>query len=106
VSYEPDADRALSDADGVIALRLQRERQESGLLPSVREYARAWGLTERRAALMRSGAPVLHPGPMNEGIEIEAAVARGARSLIERQVTNGVAVRMAVLWLLASAVAQ
>jgi aspartate carbamoyltransferase catalytic subunit len=106
VTYEPDADLALADADGVIALRLQRERQESGLLPSVREYARAWGLTERRVALMRPGAPVLHPGPMNEGIEIEAAVAHGARSLIERQVTNGVAVRMAVLWLLASAVSQ
>jgi len=55
---------------------------------------------------MRPGAPVLHPGPMNEGIEIEAAVAHGTQSLIERQVTNGVAVRMAVLWLLASAVPQ
>jgi len=102
VVYEPDADRALAGADAVIALRLQRERQESGLLPSLREYARAWGLSEERVALMRQGAPVLHPGPMNEGIEIAASVAHGSRSLIERQVTNGVAVRMAVLWLLAS----
>ncbi|MGH2379450.1 MAG: aspartate carbamoyltransferase catalytic subunit [Candidatus Limnocylindria bacterium] len=106
VAYEPDADRALAEADAVIALRLQRERQEAGLLPSLREYARAWGLTQRRVGLMRPGAPVLHPGPMNEGVEIEAAVAHGPGSLIERQVTNGVAVRMAVLWLLASAVPQ
>jgi aspartate carbamoyltransferase catalytic subunit len=101
VSYEEDVDRALDGADAVIALRLQRERQEAGLLPSLREYARAWGLTEERVARMRPDAPVLHPGPMNEGIEIDAAVAHGTRSLIERQVTNGVAVRMALLHLLA-----
>jgi len=101
VSYEPDLDRALDGADAVIALRLQRERAESGLLPSLREYARVWGLTEARVGRMRPGAPVMHPGPMNEGIEIEAAVAHGARSLIETQVTNGVAVRMALLYLLA-----
>ena len=101
VAYEQDVDRALAEADAVIALRLQRERQEAGLLPSLREYSRAWGLTEDRVARMRPGAPVLHPGPMNEGIEIDAAVAHGPRSLIERQVTNGVAVRMALLYLLA-----
>jgi aspartate carbamoyltransferase catalytic subunit len=101
VSYEPDADRALDGADAVIALRLQRERQESGLLPSLREYALTWGLTEARVARMKPDAPVLHPGPMNEGIEIDAAVAHGPRSLIERQVTNGVAVRMALLYILA-----
>lgn len=101
VEYEPYLDRALDGADAVIALRLQRERQESGLLPSLREYARTWGLSEERVALMRPEAPVLHPGPMNEGIEIDAAVAHGPRSLIERQVTNGVAVRMALLYLLA-----
>jgi aspartate carbamoyltransferase catalytic subunit len=99
-TYEPDLDRALDGADAVIALRLQKERQEGGLLPSLREYARVWGLTEARAARMRPGAPVMHPGPMNEGVEIEAAVAHGARSLVERQVTNGVAVRMALLYLL------
>jgi aspartate carbamoyltransferase catalytic subunit len=101
VAHEERIERALDGADAVIALRLQRERQETGLLPSLREYARTWGLTEERVALMRPGARVLHPGPMNEGIEIDAAVAHGPRSLIEAQVTNGVAVRMALLHLLA-----
>jgi aspartate carbamoyltransferase catalytic subunit len=100
VTYEADLDRALEDADGVIALRLQKERQEGGLLPSLREYSRVWGLTEARVSLMRPNAPVMHPGPMNEGVEIDAAVAHGARSLVEQQVTNGVAVRMALLYLL------
>jgi aspartate carbamoyltransferase catalytic subunit len=99
-TYEPDLDRALDGADAVIALRLQKERQEGGLLPSLREYTRVWGLTEARVARMRAGAPVMHPGPMNEGVEIDAAVAHGTRSLVERQVTNGVAVRMALLYLL------
>jgi aspartate carbamoyltransferase catalytic subunit len=99
-TYEPDLDRALDGADGVIALRLQKERQEGGLLPSLREYTRVWGLTEARVARMRPGAPVMHPGPMNEGVEIDASVAHGTRSLVERQVTNGVAVRMALLYLL------
>ena len=100
VSYEPDLDRAIEGAHAVIALRLQKERQEGGLLPSLREYTRVWGLTEARVARLHPDAPVLHPGPMNEGIEIDAAVAHGARSLVERQVTNGVAVRMALLYLL------
>ncbi len=99
-TYEPDLDRALDGADAVIALRLQKERQEGGLLPSLREYTRVWGITETRVERMRPGAPVMHPGPMNEGVEIDAAVAHGARSLVERQVTNGVAVRMALLYLL------
>jgi aspartate carbamoyltransferase catalytic subunit len=103
VTYEPDLDRALEGADAVIALRLQRERQESGLLPSLREYSRVWGLTAERVARMRPRAPVMHPGPMNEGIEIDSAVAHGTQSLIETQVTNGVAVRMALLYLLAGA---
>jgi len=103
VTYESDLDKALESADAVIALRLQRERQESGLLPSLREYSRVWGLTGDRVARMRPGAPVMHPGPMNEGVEIDAAVAHGTRSLIEKQVTNGVAVRMALLYLLAGA---
>ena len=100
VDYEVDVDRALDGADAVIALRLQKERQEGGLLPSLREYSRVWGLSEARVARMRPDAPVMHPGPMNEGVEIDAAVARGPRSLVERQVTNGVAVRMALLYLL------
>ena len=102
VAYESDLDKALDGADAVIALRLQRERQESGLLPSLREYSRVWGLTGDRVGRMRPGAPVMHPGPMNEGVEIDAAVAHGNRSLIEKQVTNGVAVRMALLYLLAA----
>src|SRR5712692_6052901 len=101
VTYQSDLDKALEGADAVIALRLQRERQESGLLPSLREYSRVWGLTADRVARMRPGAPVMHPGPMNEGVEIDAAVAHGSQSLIEKQVTNGVAVRMALLYLLA-----
>ena len=101
VTYEPDLDRALDGADAVIALRLQKERQDAGLLPSIREYSRTWGVDDARVARMRPGAPVLHPGPMNEGVEITASVAHGARSLVERQVTNGVAVRMALLYLLA-----
>jgi len=100
VTYEPDLDRALDSADAAIALRLQKERQEGGLLPSLREYTRVWGVTEKRVALMRPNAPVMHPGPMNEGIEIDASVAHGSRSLVEAQVTNGVAVRMALLYLL------
>ncbi len=106
VAYEQDVDRALDGADAVIALRLQRERQEAGLLPSLREYAFQWGITPGRVARMRPNAPVLHPGPMNEGIEIDAAVAHGPRSLIETQVTNGVAVRMALLHLLAGTPAE
>src|SRR5947207_1374610 len=100
VAYEADVDRALDGADAVIALRLQKERQEGGLLPSLREYSRVWGITQARVERMRADAPVLHPGPMNEGVEIDALVAHGARSLVERQVTNGVAVRMALLYLL------
>ena len=73
----------------------------AGLLPSTREYARVWGITEARLAVTKPGAPVLHPGPLNEGVEIAAAVARGPRAVIEEQVTNGVAVRMALLYLLA-----
>jgi aspartate carbamoyltransferase catalytic subunit len=101
VIVEPRAERALAGADAVMALRLQRERQQAGLLPSPREYTARYGLTPERMRLARPGALVLHPGPMIEGVEIDPAVAHGAASLIEEQVTNGVAVRMAVLELLA-----
>jgi aspartate carbamoyltransferase catalytic subunit len=94
-------DEALRDADVVMALRIQRERMASGLLPSLREYAARYGLTSERLALARPGALVMHPGPMNEGVEIAAEVAIGTQSLITEQVTNGVAVRMALLYLLA-----
>ncbi len=101
VAMTHDIDAALRDADVVMALRVQRERMDAGLLPSLREYARAYGLTRERLARARFGAVVLHPGPMNEGVEIAPDVAHGSQSAIEEQVTNGVAVRMAVLYLLA-----
>jgi aspartate carbamoyltransferase catalytic subunit len=94
-------DDALRDADVVMALRLQRERMESGLLPSLREYAARFGLTAARLALARPDALVMHPGPMNEGVEIAPDVAAGVQSVITDQVANGVAMRMALLYLLA-----
>jgi aspartate carbamoyltransferase catalytic subunit len=94
-------EEALRDADVVMALRIQRERMSSGLLPSLREYAARYGLTRERLAMARPGALVMHPGPMNEGVEIAPDVAAGSQSVITDQVTNGVAVRMAVLYLLA-----
>jgi aspartate carbamoyltransferase catalytic subunit len=94
---------ALRDADVVMALRIQKERMQSGLLPSLREYAARYGLTRERLALARPSALVMHPGPMNEGVEIAPDVAAGTQSLIEEQVRNGVAVRMALLYLLAGA---
>jgi aspartate carbamoyltransferase catalytic subunit len=101
VQVETDLDRAVAGADVVMALRLQLERMTSGLLPSLREYARLYQVTEERLARARPGALVMHPGPMNEGVEISPAVARSLQSVIEEQVTNGVAIRMAVLYLLA-----
>ncbi len=98
-----DVTRALRDADVVMALRIQRERMASGLLPSLREYAARFGLTRERLALARPEALVMHPGPMNEGVEIAPDVAGGSQSVITDQVTNGVAIRMAVLYLLAGA---
>jgi aspartate carbamoyltransferase catalytic subunit len=96
-----DIDAALRDADVVMALRIQRERMASGLLPSLREYAARYGLTRARLAAARPDVLVMHPGPMNEGVEIAPDVAAGPNSVITGQVTNGVAVRMALLYLLA-----
>jgi len=92
-----DFDAALADADAVMMLRLQRERMDEGLVPSLDAYVRAYCLTTQRLARAKSDAVVLHPGPMNRGVEIADAVADGAASLILRQVANGVAVRMAVM---------
>ena len=97
---------ALEGADVVMALRLQRERQHSGLIPSVREYCKLYALTTERLALAQPGALVMHPGPMNEGVEISPDVAHGVQSVIEEQVTNGVAVRMALLYLLSGGTAR
>jgi aspartate carbamoyltransferase catalytic subunit len=94
-------EEALRDADVVMALRIQKERMASGLLPSLREYSARYGLTAARLAGAKTDALVMHPGPMNEGVEIAPDVAAGAQSVITDQVTNGVAIRMALLYLLA-----
>ena len=98
VSYDLDA--AIRDADVVNVLRLQLERQKKGLLPSLREYSQFFCVTEERLKLAKPDVTIMHPGPMNRGVEIDPRVADGARSVILDQVTNGVAVRMAVLYLL------
>jgi aspartate carbamoyltransferase catalytic subunit len=94
-------EEALEGADAVMALRVQLERNRGGGVPTLREYTRRWGLSEERMRLARPDAPLLHPGPTNEGVELTAELASGPRSLIGTQVANGVAVRMAVLALLA-----
>ena len=94
-------DEALEGADVVMALRLQLERMTRGYLPSLREYAKVYGIDGERLRRAAPDAIVMHPGPMNRGVEIAGEVADGARSVILEQVTNGVAVRMAVLYLLA-----
>lgn len=98
VSY--DIDDVLPDVDVVYLLRIQRERIDQALFPSLREYTSRWGLTAARAARMKPDTFVMHPGPMNRGVEVAAEVADSARSLVTEQVANGVAVRMAVLWTL------
>jgi aspartate carbamoyltransferase catalytic subunit len=98
VSY--DLDEALPGSDAVMMLRVQRERMAAAFFPSAREYSRRYGLDARRLAALSDKALVLHPGPMNRGMEITADVADSARSVIVEQVSNGVAVRMAVLYLL------
>ncbi|MGQ9573281.1 MAG: aspartate carbamoyltransferase catalytic subunit [Dehalococcoidia bacterium] len=101
LEVDTNLDRAIEGADVVMALRLQLERQQAGLLPSIREYVRLYQVNEERLARAKPGVLLMHPGPVNEGIELPPAVAHGARSVIEEQVTNGVAVRMALLYLLA-----
>lgn len=98
VSY--DFKKVLSHSDAVIALRLQMERQKDHFLPSVREYARMFGVNGSKLKDARPDIVIMHPGPTNRGIEVSAEVADGERSVILDQVTNGVAVRMAVLYLL------
>lgn len=98
IRTETSVERAIEGADAVMVLRIQRERQSAGYLPSLREYSRMYGINAKRMELAKPGALVMHPGPMNEGVEIDAEVAHGALSVIEEQVTNGVAVRMALLF--------
>lgn len=98
VSYDLDA--SLDDVDAVMMLRVQRERMNAAYFPTAHEYSNRYGLNTARANRMPDHAIVMHPGPMNRGMEISADVADGARSVIVEQVSNGVSVRMAVLYLL------
>jgi len=100
VTVETDIDRALEGADVVMALRLQSERQDNGLLPSLHEYSQLYQVTQERLKRAKPNHLLMHPGPKNEGVEIAGTVASGGNSIIEEQVTNGVAVRMALLYLL------
>ncbi len=93
-------DEAVKDADVVMMLRIQLERQQKGLFPSIREYAALYGLNQERVKLAKPDALIMHPGPMNRGVEISSEVADSVQSVIEEQVTNGVAVRMALLYLM------
>jgi aspartate carbamoyltransferase catalytic subunit len=98
VFYEMDD--GLKDADVIMMLRIQMERQGKGFFPSTLEYFKNWGLDMRRLKLAKKDAIVMHPGPMNRGIEISSEVADSEQSIILEQVTNGLAVRMAVMYLL------
>ena len=97
---EPRMEDAIADADVIMMLRIQKERQGTDLIPSEREYASVYGLTLPRVALAKKDVLIMHPGPINRGVEIMPEVADGPFSVILDQVTNGVAVRMAVLYLL------
>ncbi len=98
VRVSHDLDDVISEVDVVMLLRMQFERQREALFPTVREYTARYGLTEVRAERLKPDALVMHPGPMNRGVEVAAAVADGPASLVTEQVANGVAVRMAVLY--------
>ena len=95
-----NVDEAVRGADVVYVLRVQKERQEGNLFPGVREYHKLFGIDARRLALARPDALLMHPGPMNRGVEITSEVADGAQSVILEQVTGGVAIRMALFYLL------
>jgi aspartate carbamoyltransferase catalytic subunit len=99
-AYE-DMNQGLKDVDVVVMLRLQNERMSGALLPSAQEFFRFYGLTPERLAHAKPDAIVMHPGPMNRGVEIDSAVADGGQSVILPQVTFGIAVRMAVMSILA-----
>lgn len=93
-------EEGLRDVDVIMMLRIQLERQGKGFFPTLGEYSKLWGLTPERLNIAKAGAIVMHPGPMNRGIEISSEVADGTSSVILDQVTNGIAVRMAVMYLL------
>ncbi len=100
VTVTPYLEKAIDQADVVLVLRMQLERQKAGFVPTLREYSRLWGIGSKELALAKPGALLMHPGPMNRGVEIESEVADSEQSTVDEQVTNGVAVRMALLYLL------
>ena len=101
VTWESDVKKAVANADAIIALRLQKERMDDALLPSMREYRNTFGITEELLEKAKEKVIIMHPGPINRGVELDSDIADGEHSVILDQVTNGVAVRMAVLFLLA-----
>ncbi|MDR1759847.1 MAG: aspartate carbamoyltransferase catalytic subunit [Fibrobacter sp.] len=100
VHFESDVRRAVQNADAVITLRLQKERMDDSLLPSMREYRNFFGITHEVLEQAKPSILIMHPGPINRGVELDSEIADGANSVILEQVTNGVAVRMAALYLL------
>ena len=101
VTWEPDVKKAVANADAIIALRLQKERMDDALLPSMREYRNTFGITQELLDCAKDKVIIMHPCPINRGVELDSDIADGEHSVILDQVTNGVAVRMAVLFLLA-----
>jgi aspartate carbamoyltransferase catalytic subunit len=104
VEATSNVEEAVGDADVIMLLRIQLERMEGAYFPSLREYFSVFGMTEARLKAARPDVMIMHPGPMNRGVEIASEVADGPYSVILDQVANGVAVRMAVLYLLAGGV--
>jgi aspartate carbamoyltransferase catalytic subunit len=104
VRMSTSVDEAVADADVIMMLRIQQERMHGAFLPSLREYFNTFGMTAARIARAKPDVIIMHPGPMNRGVEIASEVADGPFSVILEQVANGVAVRMAVLYLLAGGV--
>ena len=100
VTWESNVERAVQDADAIIALRLQKERMDDALLPSMREYRNFFGVTDKVLSQAKDSTLIMRPGPINRGVELDSDVADGTHSVILDQVTNGVAVRMSVLFLL------
>ncbi|MEO0234269.1 MAG: aspartate carbamoyltransferase catalytic subunit [candidate division WOR-3 bacterium] len=100
VTIEYDIDRAIQDKDVIYILRMQLERQEKGLFPSLREYVKEYSMTYERYLKIKDRSIIMHPGPINRGVELDGNVADSEKSVILDQVTNGVAIRMAILYLL------
>ncbi|MEO0281435.1 MAG: aspartate carbamoyltransferase catalytic subunit [candidate division WOR-3 bacterium] len=100
VTIEFDIDRAIQDKDVIYILRMQLERQEKGLFPSLREYVKEYSMTYERYLKIKDRSIIMHPGPINRGVELDGNVADSEKSVILDQVTNGVAIRMAILYLL------